>query len=88
MVNKLHDVILPIWITEYLPKDWCNSIICQIYTKMDLTDCNNCRGISLLNKVYKVSSNSHTFHAWTSPYAEKVIRGYQRGFQKGMPTVE
>jgi hypothetical protein len=88
MVNKLHDVILPIWIMKYRPKDWRKSIICRIHTMRDLTECRNCRWIRLLNNVYKVSSNTRTFCMRNSPHVEKVIRRYQCGFQKDMSTVE
>jgi hypothetical protein len=33
MVNILHDIILQMWITEEIPKDWSKSIVCPIHKK-------------------------------------------------------
>ena len=44
----IHELIISIWNREELPEEWKGSIKVPIHKKGDKTDCNNCRGISLL----------------------------------------
>jgi hypothetical protein len=73
MVNILYDIILQIWIMEEIPEDWSKSTICPIHKNVDLMECHNYRGISLL---------------YISRYAEKLIGSYQCRFRKDKSTVE
>lgn len=49
-------------------------------------ECNNYRGISLLNSVYKIFSK--VLLNRPTPYAEECLGEYQRGFRKGRSTIE
>jgi hypothetical protein len=53
---EIHKLICSIWNKEELPQQWKGSIIIPIHKKGDKTDCNNCRGISLLSTTYKILS--------------------------------
>jgi hypothetical protein len=53
MVSEFRDVILQISIMEEIPEDWTENI-CPIHKQGKLMECQNYRGISLLNTVYKV----------------------------------
>jgi len=50
-------IITKIWETEELPEDWKTAMISPIYKKGDTKDCNNYRGIALLNVTYKIFTN-------------------------------
>jgi len=71
-INKL---IISIWNTEELSEEWKGSILVPIHKKGDKTDCNNCRGISLLPTTYKSLSN--LLLSRLIPNAEEVIWGHQ-----------
>jgi len=45
---EIYKLITSIWKKEKLPEEWKKSIIVPIHRKVNKTDCNNYRGISLL----------------------------------------
>ena len=53
-----------------MPEEWKESIIVPIHKKVDETDCNNYRGISLLPTTYKILSN--ILLSRLIPYAKKL----------------
>jgi hypothetical protein len=54
------------------------SLLCPIYKKGNSTDCQDYRGISLLNTSYKVLSN--VILNRIKPYVNEIIGDYQAGF--------
>jgi sorting nexin-29 len=62
------------------------SLICPVYKKGDPLDCQNYRGITLINTAYKVFSN--ILNERLKPHVEKVIGNYERGFRSGKSTVD
>jgi hypothetical protein len=50
----IHQLIIEIWESEQMSKEWSLAIICQINKKKDVANCENYRGISLLSEVHKV----------------------------------
>jgi len=75
---EIHNLITSIWKKEKLPEEWKESIIVAIHKEGDKTDCNNCRGISLLPTTYKILSN--VLLSRLTPYAEDIIGDHQCGF--------
>jgi len=67
-----------------MPTEWNVIIICPIHKKGDTMECSNYRGVSLLNRAYKIFSN--ILSARISPFAENIIGNYQCGFRKNRST--
>ena len=79
-------LITSIWKKEKLPEEWKESIIVPIHKKGDKTDFNNYRGISLLPTTYKILSN--IVLSRLIPYAKRIIRDHQCGFQCTKSTID
>ena len=54
---EIHKLITSNWKKEKVPEEWKESIVVPIHKKVDKTNCNNYRGISLLPTTYKILSN-------------------------------
>ena len=53
--HKIHQLIVKIWKQEKVPCEWSEGVLCPIYKKKeDRKQCNNYRGISLLNITYRI----------------------------------
>ena len=52
--SKLKDLMFLVWESERVPSDWCNAVIVPIPKKGDLLECDNWRGISMLEVVGKI----------------------------------
>jgi sorting nexin-29 len=69
-----------------MPETGNEAIIIPLHNKGDKTECNNYRGISLLNSVYKVFSKILLNRLIT--YVEEYLKKYQSGFRKVRSSIE
>ena len=83
---EIHKYITSIWKKEKLPEEWKESIIVPIHKKVDKTDCNNYRGISLLPTTRKILS--HILLSRIIPYAKEISRDHQCGFRRNRSTID
>jgi len=83
---EIHKLIISIWKKEKLPEEWKESIIVPIHKKGDKTDCNNCRGISVLPTTYKILSN--ILLSRLIPYEKEIIGDHQCDFRRNRSTID
>lgn len=55
--KRVHQIVCTIWDQEEIPSSWKHGIIFPVHKKGDKMDCNNYKGITLLNTGYKIFSN-------------------------------
>lgn len=81
LLIRLLDLLNRCWKTGHVPEEWNLAIVIPIYKKGNRHDCNNYRGISLLNSCYKLYSKILNIRLTT--ISEHIISNYQHGFRKG-----
>jgi sorting nexin-29 len=75
-----------IWTQERMPAEWRKGLICPIFKKGDKLQCNNYRGINLLNVTYKILSN--IFLRILNVYTEERVGKYQCRFRPNRSTID
>jgi hypothetical protein len=58
LLQHIHSIVTEDWERELLPAEWEEGITCPIYKKGDRLRCENYRGITILNTVYKILQNT------------------------------
>jgi len=86
LIEVFHKLITSIWEKEVMPKEWNNGLIFSIFKKGDKLECDNYRGITLLNIAYKVLSN--IIMNRINFFAEEILEECQCGFRCGRGTTE
>ncbi|KAJ4437353.1 hypothetical protein ANN_17494 [Periplaneta americana] len=82
----IYELILVIWNKEEIPDEWRTALICPIHKKGSKLDCNNFRGISLLNVTYKIFTN--IISNYIKAYTDELLGEYQCGFRQGRSTTD
>ena len=80
-LSLLLDLIDTAWRESKVPRDWVNAVLVPIPKKGDLHNCDNWRGIALLDVVGKVMAR--ILQARLQELAEEVLPEAQCGFRKG-----
>ena len=65
---------------EIMPEGWRKSIIVPLYKKVEIEECKNYRGITLLDVTYKIMAT--ILKKRLDKLSEKIIGDYQCGFRK------
>lgn len=71
---------------EIIPQDWNSALICPIHRKGDPFDCNNYRGIALLNVSYKILA--YCILDRIKLCTEELLGDYQCGFRQNRSTTD
>jgi sorting nexin-29 len=82
----IYQLVLHIWNTETLPVHLLEGSIVPLHKKGDKLDCENYRGIALLNTAYKVFAK--VLYNKLVPNAELVIGECQSGFRRDRSTTD
>ncbi|XP_020604539.1 uncharacterized protein LOC110043431 [Orbicella faveolata] len=87
ILQPLHELLCHCWEKGHIPQDMRDASIVTLYkNKGDQSDCNNCRGISLLSIVGKVFARVALGRLQT--LASRVYPESQCGFRAGRSTVD
>ncbi|KAJ4431530.1 hypothetical protein ANN_20128, partial [Periplaneta americana] len=79
-LHKFLDFLNICWTSGQIPDEWTESIVVPIHKKGNHKNCNNYRGVSLLNSGYKIYANIITNRLNT--ITETLIREEQNGFRQ------
>jgi hypothetical protein len=86
MENRIYELVVQIWNEERILSSWTEALICHINKKDDVQNCENSRGISLVNIAYKILSIM--LYGRLKPHANKIIGQYQCGFREEVSTID
>ena len=84
--QRLCALVRKIWSMEQMPKQWKCALICPIPKKGDRRECENYRGISLLDVSYKLIARVIRNRLRT--YHNRLVGEYQGGFREGRSTTD
>ena len=81
VLELLLELAKDVWRERKVPSDWCDAVLVPIPKKGDLSRCDNCRGIALLDVVGKVVAR--VLQERLQKVAEDELPESQCGFRKG-----
>lgn len=84
--SRIGSIIKKVWEEEKIPERWNNALILPLLKKGAKEDCNNYRGIALLDVTYKVLSKIIRNRLYY--YHNTQVGEYQGGFKAGRSTID
>lgn len=84
--NALQPTINQIWTEEKIPNSWKQGLIIKLPKKGDLTECENWRGITILNCAMKILAS--IIHSRIVDLIETQLRDEQAGFRRGRGCID
>ena len=80
LLDALLELMEEVWKESCVPRDWLNALLVPIPKKGNLSNCNNWRGIALLDVVGNVVSR--VLQEWQQELTEDELPELQCGFKK------
>lgn len=84
--EEVYHIIKEVWAKEIMPSKWNDAIIYPLHKKGDTTRCDNYRGITLLDQVYKIMASA--IKNRLSEVVNKEVGEYQCGFREHKSTTD
>lgn len=84
--DEIYKLICQIWETEKMPDSWREAVIIPLFKKGDRRNCENYRGIALLDVTYKILAS--VLKRRLEEISENILGEYQGGFRRGRGTTD
>jgi hypothetical protein len=88
MVERMVELMNWVWRREGFPVDWRKGLICPVFKKGEKNRAENYRGITLLNRGYKLSASVLSERMKREIEEKGVLPDSQAGFRKGKGTMD
>jgi endonuclease/exonuclease/phosphatase family metal-dependent hydrolase len=86
LLSRVYRILVAVWQSEIMPEEWRTGLLIPLLKKGDPTQCNNYRGIMLLNTTYKILTS--IIRKRLAEHTETKLGEYQNGFRKGKSTID
>ena len=86
MMDYIMDIFRTVWRERQVPAEWQDALLVPIPKKGDLTQCDNWRGISLLDVMGKLFAK--VIQRRLQGVTEEVLPDFQCGFRSGRGCVD
>jgi hypothetical protein len=86
LLSRVYRILVAVWQSETMPEEWRTGLLIPLLKKGDPTQCNNYRGIMLLNTTYKILTS--IIRKRLAEHTETKLGEYQNGFRKGKSTID
>ena len=88
VLKHFHAILARVWRGEEIPQEWKDATIKVLHKKLDRSDCNNFRGISLVSHAGKVLLKIVTNRLSDFREAQQILPEEQCGFRPARSTID